>query len=176
MNTKRWMARARIATVVLGVGTLAGCDDLFGSQKKEAPVQEVIAPGIHPVLVVVSQSGGEATVELHLKRVEVTERIASFQGELRYDAGKLALRESGVPQGITGASNEVEKGRLRFAGISVEGIEAGAVLRLTFSTTESVRAEHFELKMEELIANQGFQDLAPRIQMGARPTLSVSAP
>lgn len=170
MHGRRRAGRVHAAAALLGLATLLGCTDVVGSRNQPAPAEEVLAPGIHPVLVLTGQRGGRATLELHLRRVQVEGRIASFQGELKYDAGALALAAAGVPEGITGIWNEVEKGTIRFAGISVEGIEDGAVLSLEFTARGEVGAGHFELAMEELVASAGFADLAPEVRLdGGRP-------
>jgi hypothetical protein len=133
--------------------------------------------GIYPVLVVTDETAAGATVELHLKRVDVAERIASYQGELVYDPAALTVSAGRIPAGITGSWNETRRGTLRFAGVAVGGIEAGPVLTLTVATTRPLAAEAFRLRMEELVSATGFGDLAPRLrQEGAHPALSRTRP
>lgn len=133
--------------------------------------------GIYPVLVVVDETAAGATVELHLKRVDVAERIASYQGELVYDPAALTVSAGRIPAGITGSWNETRRGTLRFAGVAVGGIDAGPVLALTVSTTRPLAAEAFQLRLEELVSATGFGDLAPRIrQDGPHPALSRTRP
>ncbi|MBB4639386.1 hypothetical protein [Longimicrobium terrae] len=133
--------------------------------------------GIYPVLVVVDETAAGATVELHLKRVDVAERIASYQGELVYDPAALTVSAGRIPAGITGSWNETRRGTLRFAGVAVAGIEAGPVLTLTVVTTRPLAAEAFRLRMEEVVSATGFGDLAPRLrQDGAHPALSRTRP
>lgn len=170
--------RLGLAAVGIGLGTLLGCGDLLGSGPRPGPEKPAVQEaGIHPVLVLAGQRDGEATVELHLQRVQVAERIGSYQGWLRYDAGRYTLQAASIPRGITGAANEPQAGTIRFAGIAVEGIDGGAVLSLRFSTRGPVTAEGFELSLEELVASEGFADLKPRVrQLSAQPRLSRSAP
>jgi hypothetical protein len=166
----RWIALA----MVLG---LAACSDVVGGDttKRETPPLKLQEPGIHPVLVVASGEGENATVELHLKRVQVTDRVASFQGELKYDVTQVTLTGTTIPAGITGAFNETEPGTLRFAGVSVDGIEAGSVLTLSVRAAAPVTAEAFELRMQEIVAAT-FADLVPQLrQAGVRPLLTHSA-
>lgn len=133
--------------------------------------------GIYPVLVVVDETAAGATVELHLKRVDVAERIASYQGELVYDPAALTISAGRIPAGITGSWNETRRGTLRFAGVAVGGIEAGPVLTLNVATTRPLAADAFRLRMEELVSATGFGDLAPRLrQDGAHPALSRTRP
>lgn len=171
-------ARLAIAALGIGFGTLLGCSDLLGSGSRPDPEKPAVQEaGIHPVLVLVRQRDGAATVELHLNRVQVAHRIGSYQGQLKYDAGRYTLTAARVPQGITGAANEPAAGTIHFAGISMDGIQAGAVLSLEFSTRAPVTAEAFELAFEELVASEGFADLKPRLrQLSPQPRLSRSAP
>lgn len=177
INRTRSKAGPRAAVALLGLGALLGCSDLLGLQKMTEEPDEVLSSGIHPLLFVAEQTDESATVELHLARVDVEARIASFQGELKYDGAQLTLSDVQVPRGITGMWNEPDKGRIRFAGVSVEGIDGGAVLSLSFETSNAIRADHFELVMEELVASEAFQDLAPQLmQEGTRPRLSRTRP
>ena len=167
----RWTA---LAAMVLALGA---CNDLpsEGKTAQQPPVLRFDEPGIYPVLVVAGQEGETATVELHLKRVEVKDEVASFQGELRYDAKRMTLTGTEIPAGITGASNEAEPGVLRFAGVSLDGIERGAVLTLKLRASAPVAADAFELRMQEIVA-ETFQDLAPQLrQPGTRPLLTHAA-
>lgn len=159
----------------LFVAVLLGCSDVMGAEQKvaEDPLAHA-APGIHPVLVVTGESGSEAVVELHLKRVKIASTVASFQGELVFDARALTLTGASVPGGITGAWNEVEKGHVRFAGVSLDGIGEGAVLALRLATQGKVDAGAFQLRFEELTATEGFQDLTPAIRQAEHPLLSRS--
>ncbi|HEX8395786.1 MAG TPA: hypothetical protein VF665_25760 [Longimicrobium sp.] len=158
------------AALVLGTA-LAGCGDLLGTEKKGEPAEPAITftePGIYPVLVVAQQTADSARLELHLKRVAVTERVASVQGELKFDATKLALGAVTVGDGITGATNETTAGTLRFAGVATAGIDGGAVLTLSFATRAPVAAEAFELNVEEIIASEDFVNLGSRVRMQGR--------
>jgi hypothetical protein len=164
-----------VAVPVLGLAALLGCSDLFGTDARqpEADLLAQLEPGIHPVLVVAGEGGGEATVELHLKRVAVTATVASFQGELTYDVAALALAGARMPEGIMGVWNETEKGKVRFSGVSLEGIGEGAVLSLQFTTARQVEASAFTLKMEELVGTEGFENLTEKVkQKTPRPLLS----
>lgn len=173
MNGIRGM-RAGAAALALGTA-LAGCGDLLGTEnrKPDEPGITFDEPGIYPVLVVARQTADSATLELHLKRVRVTERVASFQGELTFNAATLALGGVRVADGITGATNERKAGTLRFAGVATSGIDGSQVLSLSFATHAPVTAESFELNVEEIVASDDFMNLAPRLQMqGRHPRLT----
>lgn len=131
-----------------------------------------LPPGIHPVLVVTEQGGGEASVTLQLKRVQVQQQVASYQGELTYDAAALTLRDAAVPAGISGMWHEPEQGRIRFAGAAVDGLGEGAVLTLRFATRERVEAADFSIGMEELVSTESFGSLTAQVQPRERPLLT----
>lgn len=161
--------RTRRVAALLALAAMVGCTDKLGTQLEDElgaeQILETLAPGIHPVLAVAGQSSDAVTVELHLKRIDFEGRIASVQGELRYDAEILKLAGAEIPKGVTGAWNEVEKGTLRFAGVSLEGFDDDAVLSITFETRDAVRAEAFDVAIEEIIGGEGFEDLAPQLQL-----------
>lgn len=163
----------RIATpfaLALGLGLLAGCENAV--QPQEASVLEGLAPGIHPIVVLTSRAGNAATVELHLKRVGVDARIASFQGELEFATERLTLAGAELSPGVMGAWNESAPGKVRFAGAAMEGLGEGAVLRLRFTAKGAVEGDAFQVKVEELVSSADFQDLSPRVVAREQPLFS----
>ena len=168
--------RAAIASTPLAFSALLlACADSGGGAGPLGP--DLTVPGIHPVVVVASQTASAATLELHLKRVDVSDRIASVQGEISYDAASMRLSGASIPSGITGAWNEVRPGVVRFTGVAVEGIEGGAVLELRFAAAAPVREGAVSLRIEEMVAAEGFADLRPSLQLeGTRPALSRVRP
>jgi hypothetical protein len=171
MSTK-W---SRTAAVLLGAGLLIGCTDPLSSAGRtpDSPETEELLPGITPILVITAQTATTITVELHLRRVEMDERIASFQGQLRFDAGTMSLDAAQIPQNITGAWNGTETGTVRFAGVALQGIVDAAILTLTFATSTPAEGAAFEIMMEEVIATEGFRDLTSSIrQRDPRAVLS----
>jgi hypothetical protein len=127
--------------------------------------------------VVAGEAAGAATLELHLKRVAMTEKVASFQGQLTYDRATLRLTGASVPAGITGAWNEVRPGVVRFTGVSVDGVAEGAVLVLQFAATAPVAEGALTLAMEEIVAAEGFANLKSKLQQrGASPSLAKVRP
>lgn len=174
MNGFRGM---RLTAAALGLGTaLSGCGDLLGTEKKPesaGPAITFTEPGIHPVIVVAEQTADSVRLELHFRRVATPERVASFQGELRFDPARLKLGAVRVADGITGATHETAAGTLRFAGVSTAGIDGSMVMTLAFATGTPVVAESFELSVEEIIAAEDFQNLGARLRMqGPHPRFS----
>lgn len=165
----RWM----IAGAVLAVG-LAGCEP--ASPVAPQPPEEPVAPGIHPTLVVAAQTGDSAVVELYLRRVQVPDEVASYQGELRYDATRLHLSAAAFPAGAAGVWNEVEPGRLRFAGAAPGGVGDAAVLTLRFARSGPVEAAGFTVAMEEVVAQAAFTPLTSRVVARPHPYLSTTRP
>lgn len=174
MIRRSWTCRSALLAPALIVAVLLGCSDLMGTEKVAVEEPFATEPGIHPVLVITAEGAGEATLELHLKQVDVTSAVASYQGELEYATEGLTLVDASVPGGITGSWNEVEKGRVRFAGVSLSGIGEGAVLTLRFTASGSVDASAFRLHMEEITGTEAFLDLTPAVRQAERPLLSRS--
>jgi hypothetical protein len=141
-----------------------------------APADPVPAgPGIHPVLVVPVEAGDSATVELHLLRVGVPDAVASFQGELRYDATRLKLARAAFPSGVAGLWNEVEPGRVRIASAAPEGLGNGAVVTLRFARGGAVDATAFSVAVEEVVAQREFSNLTSRVVVREHPLFSTRA-
>lgn len=166
---KRVAARLVLA---LGVALLAGRPSPLQPQSRG--VLDGLGPGIHPVVVLASRTGSTATVELHLKRVEVDARIASFQVELGYDRDRLSLAGAELRRGVMGAWNESAPGKVRFAGAVAEGLGEGAVVTLRFTAKGEVTGEAFRVRVEELVSTANFQDLTPRLVVRERPFFSAS--
>ncbi|HYW13736.1 MAG TPA: hypothetical protein VE871_17370 [Longimicrobium sp.] len=154
-----WMTTAAAG---LALATLLAGTELRGMERA-AP-----EPGIHPTLVVSEPAAGQARVELVLRRVEMAEQIASYQGEITYDRASMQLRRAEVPAGITGLFNEVSPGRIRFAGVKVDGLGAGGVLVLHVTPTRPLAAEHFRVTITEVAATS-LTILTPRVATGAAP-------
>ena len=168
MKSTGWSRRA--AALLLGVA-LAACDEQPVATQTADPLAGM-GPGIHPVLVVAPAEGG-AQVELHLRRVQVKAQVASYQGELRYDAGAMHLSGAQLPAGVVGAWNEVQPGHVRFAGVAPSGVGEGAVLTLRFAAAAQPARESFGLVMEEVVAPD-FADLTGRVSRPLHPLLSTA--
>jgi hypothetical protein len=160
----------RSAALLAGVA-LAACEGQPVAPQTADPLAGM-GPGIHPVLVVAPAEGG-AQVDLHLRRVQVEVSVASYQGELRYDAGAMRLSSAQLPAGVVGAWNEVQPGRVRFAGVAPSGVGDGAVLTLRFAAASQPARESFGLVMEELIAPD-FAELTDRVSSPLHPVLSTA--
>ncbi len=158
--------------LALALGLLAGCENAV--QPQEPSVLEGLAPGIHPIVVLTSRAGDAATVELHLKRVGVDAKIASFQGELAFDRESLALSGAELKPGVMGAWNESAPGTVRFAGAVAEGMADGPVLTLRFVAKGAVDGRAFRVKLEELVSSADFQDLSARLVVREQPLFSPS--
>jgi hypothetical protein len=156
--------------LALGVA-LAACERQPAASQTPDPLAG-LGPGIHPVLVVAPAEGG-ARVELHLRRVQVQGQVASYQGELRYDAAALRLAGAQLPAGVAGAWNEVQPGVVRFAGAAPAGLPDGAVLTLRFAASSPPVRESFELAMEEVVAHD-FANLTQSVSRAEHPLFSTS--
>jgi hypothetical protein len=154
-----WM---KTAAAGLALATLLAGTELRGMERG-AP-----EPGIHPTLVVSGPAAGPARVELVLRRVEIADQIASYQGEITYDRASMQLVRAEIPAGITGLFNEVSPGRIRFAGVKVEGVGDGPVLVLHVTPTRPLAAEQFQVRITE-VAAASLANLTSRVAAGAVP-------
>jgi hypothetical protein len=171
MKNVAWTRGA--AALLLGVA-LAACErQPAASQVPQPDPLAGLGPGIHPVLVVDARADS-ARVELHLRRVQVSARVASYQGELRYDPATLTLAGAQLPGGVAGAWNEVAPGRVRFAAAASAGVGDGAVLTLRFAAATAPVRESFQLVMEEVVASEGFADLTEQVSARMHPLFSAA--
>ena len=173
MINVRWTRGA--AALLLGVA-LAACERQPAAVPVETDPFAGLGPGIHPVLVVAAQDAESARVELYLKRVEVSEQVASYQGELRYDVGRMKLSAAELPSGVAGVWNEVEPGRVRFAAAAPGGVGDAPALTLRFAPQGRIERTAFTLNMEEVVASQAFANITAKVvkQTGDRPLFSAT--
>lgn len=174
MNRTSWLARTGgVLALALGMGALSGCERA-GEATVAEPIVE-LAPGIHPAVVLVSPAGDTARVELRLHQVQTSARISSFQGELGYDAARLALAGAELPANVMVAWNEVGAGKVRFAGATAEGLGDAPMITLRFIPRGAVTAELFKLAMEEVVAEkEGFQNVTAQVVARERPLFSTT--
>jgi hypothetical protein len=118
------------------------------------------APQVRAVAAVAAGEGGPR-VELRLARAPSAPAVGSFSGELRFDPGTLTLDGGEVPAGLLVLWNQVEPGRVRFAGASTEGFGDGAVLVLRFRGRGAVPADAFRVRLEEAFGVNARVRLAP---------------
>jgi hypothetical protein len=119
----------------------------------------VLEQGLNPVLSVTESAAGPVEVVLRLQSPSATAPVGSGQGELRFDPARLTLVGASLPDGVAGAWNEVEPGRVRFASVSPAGLPDGSLLVLRFAARERLRAEWFAVQVEEVTAAAGFTNL-----------------
>jgi hypothetical protein len=161
VTIRRMVRMARLA-LPCAAALLASCSDAT------APVPDGGLPanlerGIYPLVEVVSETQGAAQVELYLKRVDVADRLASYQGELTYDAAALTLEHTDLPPGLIGSTNEVSPGHVRFAGAALDGVGDVPVLALRFTRHGEVGPQSFGVKVEEVTGATGFADLTAQV-------------
>ncbi len=163
--TNAFVRRAsRLVLVLFAAAFAAGCEDEATASAGGLPKN--LAPGIYSLFSVAGQGGGSATVRLHLERVQVPGKIASYQGELTYDTGVLTLKEADLPEGVIGSAREIAPGRVRFAGAAPDGLEELPALTLRFARRGEIRRETFKLSLEE-VADADFVDLTSKVSTAA---------
>ncbi|HEY0019367.1 MAG TPA: hypothetical protein VGC13_23905 [Longimicrobium sp.] len=165
IRARRWAAAAAVLAL------LGGCDNTLQTQT-ETPI---LAPGVHAVVVVPPAAPGSPTeVQLHLRREGVVTPIASYQGELRYDASLLTVQGGAFPAGVMGAWNEVEPGRVRFAAAAPDGLGGSLALTLRATPRGEIGESAFQVRMQELVGAAAFEDLTPRFVDRAHPLFSTT--
>lgn len=170
MSFRRPIRSASMLAVVLTSLVLGSCDS--PAEPGEEDVLRGLGPGIHPVLAVASRTAGETTIELHFEQVDVDVELSGFQGELTFDTSDLTFAGADLPGHITGAWNEVERGRVRFAGVALDGVGENHVLTLRFRTRQQVSASAFTLRIEEVIATTAPEVVTSRVVARERPLFS----
>ena len=156
------LAAGRLALFAPLVAVAASCSDAT------APVDESGMPGhldrgIYPLVNVVSETPQSAQVELFLKRVPGSIKLASYQGELTYDPAVLSLEHTDLPPGLIGSTNETSPGHVRFAGAALDGVGDVPVLAMRFTRRGELGAKSFGVKVEELSDTEGFADLTSQV-------------
>ncbi|HEX6370699.1 MAG TPA: hypothetical protein VF006_17385 [Longimicrobium sp.] len=165
IRAPRWAAAAAVLAL------LGGCDNTLQTQT-ETPT---LAPGVHAVVVVAPAApGSPAEVQLHLRRQGVETPIASYQGELRYDASRMTVQGGSFPAGVMGAWNEVEPGRVRFAAAAPDGLSGSLALTLRATPKGEIGESAFQVRMDELVGAAAFEDLTPRFVQRAHPLFSTT--
>jgi hypothetical protein len=140
----------------------AGCSDATAPVAKDGLPAD-LERGIYPLVNVVSETEGAAQVELYLKRVQVDDRLAGYQGELTYDASILTLEHTDLPPGLIGSTNETAPGHVRFAGAAPDGVGDVPVLALRFTQRGAIGQQSFGVKVEEVAGASGFADLTSQV-------------
>lgn len=168
----RW-TRAAAAAVLVPLAMVA-CEQASAPVLPPAePPALPTEPGIHPLLVVAAQTQDSATIELYLRRVQVPDAVASFQGVLEYDTSHLALARVSFGPGAAGDFNEVAPGRVRLATASAHGLGDGPVATLTFARSAAIDGTAFRIDVEELVAQQAFANLTSRVVSRPHPFFSA---
>ena len=166
-----WMRATAAALVPLA---MAACEQAPSPVLPPAEPPALPAePGIHAVIVAAAQTEDSATIELYLRRVQVPEAVASFQGVLEYDTSHLKLSRATFAAGAVGDFNEVAPGRVRLATASPSGLGDGPVATLTFARTAAVDGTAFKIEVEELVAQQAFANLTSRVVSRPHPYFSA---
>ncbi|HET6763057.1 MAG TPA: hypothetical protein VFH27_05275 [Longimicrobiaceae bacterium] len=140
---------------------LGACSDAT-APAVESGLPRGLSRGIYPLVSVVAETQTSAQVELFLKRVQTADALASYQGELTYDAAILTLDHTDLPPGLVGTTFESTPGHVRFAAASLEGVGDVPVLTLRFTRRGQITPATFQVKVEE-VAGRDFTDLSSQI-------------
>ena len=100
---------------------------------------------------------GATRVEVRLTTAPGVGAVASFQGIVQLPAGTPPVAAGEFPAGIVGAWNEVEPGRVRFAGVATQGLTQPLVLVLR--VPGALAGETVRVALEEAVGADGFRKL-----------------
>ena len=117
-------------------------------------------------------AGEVSEIRVLLLDVEIEGAIAAYQGELHYDAEALEVLDARFADGVLGAWAIPEKGRLRFAGAALEGIEDAPALVLQVRAVRPPMASDFRVVLEEITAAEGFADLTSKVVTEQQPVVT----
>jgi hypothetical protein len=130
----------------------------------EPPVEQ--APGIYPTIIV-SAHGDHTDAAVVLRRVQIGERVAGFQGELTYDRSRLHLLSTDFPAGVSGMVNEQPEGTLRFAGASLQGLPNEVAFVMHLSSAPS--AADLAVRLQEVSAAETLANITGRVVVMPHP-------
>jgi hypothetical protein len=175
-KSRRYLGLALLPAVV----ALSACkDDLakpldrLGDQ--DPAVLKDLPPGIYPVFSALGwtteKRGGPFHTSVYLIPVKIAEEIGSYQGELQYDPNSVSINDVQVPPGLMAVWNEVAPGVIRFAGISVEGLAKSPILLFDVDSDGPIRATHFKVRVEEVVAAREFVNLTGEVATQEAPIL-----
>ena len=159
----RW--RAATAAVVVFAAVAVACSDMTTPEDGGGMPDDLVAD-IYPLISVPVETPSATQVDLYLKRVQVADDVASYQGELTYDTDVLTLDHTDLPAGMIGETNEVSPGRVRFAGASLDGVGEAPILTLRFTRKGTIRRETFGVTFEEVGGAGTYASLLSRVSGG----------
>ncbi|HEY0026082.1 MAG TPA: dockerin type I repeat-containing protein [Longimicrobium sp.] len=152
----RYSRARRLAAALAAALALGSCAD-------------AMVPGLHdrdgwamqlsPATRAELESPRARTLELRFDAGDGPERVQSFQGEIRFDAARYRVAEVTAPGGVSLAWHSPAAGRIRFAGVAVDGIQ-GTGLVVRFEDGASFRAADFQLSIEEAILRPNVEGAA----------------
>jgi hypothetical protein len=172
------MAMRPVSLLVLGVLTLAGCEDdpLTSRTPGEPPPP---AQGIQAFIQVDDDRAQPGDVVRVWVKVQIggetDARLGSYTGRLRFDPAALDLRgETAINDGmrVTNPAGAAQ-GDLRFAGASPAGFQSLTLYEATFEVTKPDYMDGLRLEMEEVSAALSLTNLTPTLRVAPRVFLRV---
>jgi len=166
----RGLARLRLAAVTLGTLALAGCADAFSPRTHDRD-GTVVQLSARTRAELASPAPG--TLELSFVQETGSERVQSFQGEIRFKPSWYRVLSATAGDGATASWHVVEPGRIRFAGVATEGI-TGRGISFRFEAGESFKAGDFELVIEEALLRSDLNAAAVRFAAPEAPAAGAA--
>jgi hypothetical protein len=156
-------SRIRLLVTVAAVAAFAGACRDANPNGNGLPTDA--GTGIYPSMTV-SAAHGTTHADLSLRQVPGGLSFGSFQGQVLYDATALTLKSATLPDGVTGAANEVSPGQIRFAGLALDGTAGAPVLKLEFTAKKPATKESFSVSFEEVTTAGEFADVTAQVKNG----------
>jgi hypothetical protein len=161
----RPVALFRLPIVIVALALLVGCKDAPEGTATAIEIATPTEPGLYPSLMV-RESAAATFVDLSLAQVPNAVDLASYQGELRYDASRLSFEQATFPERVTGAAFELSPGRLRFVGTANAPTGAFPLLHLRFRAGGKVTPGTVDVAFEEVTAAADLADLTASLRNG----------
>lgn len=157
MIRHRRAAAAGAASLVLTLFS-ASCQDEVVRPDQGALPEEIAAlpAGVHPIVSIPglenAQPGSTLLLRIHLHSVQMEDEVASYQGVFTFDPEAIEIQGGSFPDGVLGAWNQVETGKVRFAGAVLEGIGSRPALELRIRLRRIPTERDFSVELEEMVA------------------------
>ena len=180
MTIHRTAAPSRAASLLVFLAVTACQDEVVRPDQGALPEEIAALPaGVHPVISIpgleTATVGGTVLLRVHLHSVEMQDDVASYQGVFGYDPAAIEIQGGSFPEGVLGAWNQVETGRIRFAGAVIEGIGTRPVLELRGRLKRLLTQDDFFVELEEIVAAEKLEVMTQNVVAAGRAPILTSA-
>ena len=161
----RFIPALRWVPVVGALALLVSCRDAQKAVSSDYDVPTPGEAGLYPALSVSATKAG-TLASLRLVQVPAAVELASYQGELQFDATLLKLEEASFPDQVSGAVLEVSPGKVRFVGTPGAALGDAPLLNLRFAAGGEIVRVRVNVTFEEVTAAGDLADLTLQVKNG----------